>query len=116
MTKTKTRKFTVTHLFHVRFDRDSDQDLEIARGNFPDLIDDEAKLAAQCVLEVEASRKLLCAVESVEWPSDQYTVRAIIVFRTLEADRTLATKELQKELQEVCYDKGGMSGFFNIED
>lgn len=104
------------HAFHVRFRRELEQDLDIAKGNYPKLPTENEQLAAQCVLEVEANPKFKgrCMVESLRRRGPQYFVQAVMTYEG-EADRDKARLSFCKQLQR-CYDRGGMAGFFKIKD
>jgi hypothetical protein len=105
------------HTFHVRFKRELEEDLDIAKGNYPKLPTENEQLAAQCVLEVEANPKFKgrCAVESLRRRGDEYFVQTVMTYETDEADRDKARLSFCKQLQR-CYDRGGMAGFFTIKD
>ncbi len=105
------------HTFHVQFKRELEEDLDIAKGNYPKLPTENKQLAAQCVLEVETNPnfKGRCVVESLRRRGDQYHVQAVMDYETDEADRDEARLSFCKQLQR-CYDRWGMAGFFKITD
>ncbi len=107
-----------THTFHVRFEREIEEDLDIAKGNFPKLDKENDQLGRQCLLEAEAYRQIKgrCAVEKLVRRGGKYFVHAVMVYETEETDRDKARLEFCQQFQRKAYDRGGMAGFFKIKD